>query len=152
MKEKETLLFVLNVLVKIVAFWIRMSFFPLLVMFCVEVFSYCTFTETFSIGLQTCFDHDWVVSRVFWWNNPRFVVVVSLWTKFSNTCSLMFLLWKHEVLLMISLRAIFVCSLKVPQLFSHRSFYYRLIKLPRQYNFTSYVFASFASYRFFSCQ
>ena len=53
-------------------------------------FLYCTLTEAFAIGFQICFEHDWIDFGFFCWNNPRFVVIVSLWTNFSITCSLCF--------------------------------------------------------------
>ena len=33
-----------------------------------EFFSYCTFTETFAIGFQKWFDHEWIDFEIFRWN------------------------------------------------------------------------------------
>ena len=54
------LLFYFIVLMGTVASVIGMSFFQLCFRFWIEVFSYCTFTETFAIGFQKWFDHEWI--------------------------------------------------------------------------------------------
>ena len=51
------LLFYFIVLMGAVASVIGMSFFQLCFRFWIEVFSYCTFTETFAIEFQKWFDH-----------------------------------------------------------------------------------------------
>ena len=51
------LLFYFIVLMGAVASVIGMSFFQLCFRFWIEVFSYCTFTETFAIEFQKLFDH-----------------------------------------------------------------------------------------------
>ena len=59
------LLFYFIVLMGTVASVIGMSFFQLCFRFWIEVFSYCTFTETFAIGFQKWFDHQWIDCEVF---------------------------------------------------------------------------------------
>ena len=52
------LLFHFIVLMGLVASIIRMKFYMLCFMFQIEVFSYCTLTETYGIGFQKRFDHE----------------------------------------------------------------------------------------------
>ena len=59
------LLFYFIVLMGTVASVIRMSFIQLCFRFRIEVFSYCTFTETFSIWFRKWFDHQWIDCGVF---------------------------------------------------------------------------------------
>ena len=55
------LLFYLIVLMGVVASDIGMSFFSYVSGFRLKFFSYCTLTETFAIGFQKWFDHEWIV-------------------------------------------------------------------------------------------
>ena len=75
---------------------------------------------------------DWFWS-FFCWNVPRFVVVISAWNKICKNCSIVFLIWRHEVFSMISLRGILVCSLNMPVF---------LQAWEMHCSFTSYVWAS----------
>ena len=60
------LLFDFIVLMGIVASVIGMSFFSCGSDF-IEFFSYCTLKETFAIGFQKWFEHEWIDFRVFCW-------------------------------------------------------------------------------------
>ena len=52
---------------------IGVSFFLLCFRFLIEVFSFCTFTETFAIGFQNWLDHKWIDFEFFQWNMAFFV-------------------------------------------------------------------------------
>ena len=83
---------------------------------------------------QNWFDHEWIdFGGFFCWNVPRFVVVISAWNKICKNCSIVFLIWRHEVFSMISLRGILVCSLNMPVF---------LQAWEMHCSFTSYVWAS----------
>ena len=108
------------VLTGVVASVIGMSFFQLCFRFWIEVFSYCTLTETFAIGFQKWFDHEWIDFGVFCWKMASFVDFISVWTEICRNYSIFILFWRHEIFSMFSLRGILVCSLKMLVLFSHR--------------------------------
>ena len=99
---------------------IGMSFFQLCFMFYIEVFSYCTLTETYAIGLHKWFDHEWIDFGFFCWEMAYFVDFISVWTEICKNCSIVFLFWRHQIFSMFCLRGILVCSLKMLVLFSHR--------------------------------
>ena len=61
------LFFHVIVLMGIVASVMGMSFIRLCFIIYIEVFSYCTLTETFAIGFQKWFDHEWIDFGVFCW-------------------------------------------------------------------------------------
>ena len=61
------LLFYVIVLFGVVDSVSGMSFFQLCFRFSIEVFSYCTLTETFALGFQKWFDHEWIDFAVFCW-------------------------------------------------------------------------------------
>ena len=110
---------------KLVAWSLEWDFFQCF-KFCNKIFSYCFFTETFPIGFQKWFDHDWNIFVVFCWNTSRLVDFKSAWTEIWKKCSNLFSFCRHQIFLMISLRGILVCS-SVPVVFRHRTFLYRLI-------------------------
>ena len=84
------LLFYFLVLMGTVASVIGMSFFQLCFRFWIEVFSYCTLTETFEIGFPKWFDHEWIDFGVFWLKVASFVDFISVWTKICKNCSFVF--------------------------------------------------------------
>ena len=96
------------------------EFFQLCFRFLIEVFSYCTLTETYAIVFQKRFDHEWSDFGVFRWKMASFVDFISVWTEICWNCSIVILFWRHEIFSMFSLRGILVCSLKMLVLFSHR--------------------------------
>ena len=85
------LLFCFIVLVGMVASVIGMSFFQLCFMFEIEAFSYCTLTETYAIGFQKPFDHEWIDYGVFCWEMASFVNFISVWTEICRNCSIVIL-------------------------------------------------------------
>ena len=101
------------VLMGVVSSVIGMSFFLLCFRFLIEVFSFCTFTETFAIGFQNWFDHKWIDFEVFQWKMAFFVDFLSVWTDICNNCSNLFPFWRHQIFSIVSLRGILVCSLKM---------------------------------------
>ena len=58
-------LFYFVLLVNIVALFVIKSFFICRSGFCVEVFSYCSVTETFAVRFQNWFDIHWVIFGLF---------------------------------------------------------------------------------------
>ena len=106
------LLFYLIVLIGIVVSVIGMSFLQLCFRFYIEVFSYCTLTETFAIGFQKWFDHEWIDFGVFCWESASLVDFISVWTEICKRCSIVFLFWRHHFFSMFRLRGFLVCSLK----------------------------------------
>ena len=58
------------------------EFFHLCFNFYVENVSYCTFTETFAIGFQKWFDHEWIDFGLSLWSIAFFVDFVSTRTEF----------------------------------------------------------------------
>ena len=52
----------------------------------------------FAVGIQNWFDHDWVIFGVFCWNMPRFVDLISAWTKICKKWSIIVFLWWHHKL------------------------------------------------------
>ena len=112
-------LFYFIVLMGIVASVIGMSFSQLCFRFYIEVFSYCTLKETFVIGFQKWFDHEWTDFGVFCSKMASFVDFISVWTVICGKCAIVILFWRHEIF-SFNLRGILVCSLKMPVLFSHR--------------------------------
>ena len=114
------LLFHFIVLMAIVASVSGKSFFQLCFRFWIEVFSYCTLTETFAIGFQKWFDHERIDFGVFCSKMASLVDFVSVWTEICKNCSFSFLFWQHQWFSIFRLRAILVCSLKMLVLFSRR--------------------------------
>ena len=96
------LLFHFNVLMGVVSSVIGMSFFLLCFRFLIEVFSFCTFTETFAIGLQKLFDHNWIDFEVIQWNMAFFVDFLSVWTDLCKNCSNFLLFWRHQFFSIVS--------------------------------------------------
>ena len=90
------LLFYFIVLIGIVVSLIGMSFLQLCFRFQVEVFSYCTLTETYAIGFQKRFDHEWIDFTVFCWKKASFVDLLSVWTKICKNCSIIVLFWGNQ--------------------------------------------------------
>ena len=84
------LLFYFIVLMGTVAFVIGMSFFQLCFRLWIEVFSFCTLTETFAIEFQKWFDHEWIDFGVFCWKMASFVDFISVWTKICKKAHLLF--------------------------------------------------------------
>ena len=66
------------------------EFFQLWFRFYIEVFSYCTFTETFAIGFHKWFDHEWIDFGVFCWEMASLVDFISVWTEICKNCSSFF--------------------------------------------------------------
>ena len=87
-----------------------------------EIFSYCTFSELFAIGIQNWIDHEKIDFWVFCLLVPRFFVVISARTKICKICSIVYLFRRHEIFTVISLRGHLVCFLVVPLSFNRRSF------------------------------
>ena len=96
------------------------EFFQLCFMFEIEVFSYCTLTETFAIGFQKWFDHEWTDFGFFCWKMASFVDFISVWSEICKKCSIFVLFRRHQFFSMFSLRGILVCSLEKLVLFIHR--------------------------------
>ena len=90
------LLFYSFVLMGVVASVIEMSLFQLCFGFDIEVFSYCTLTETFAIGFQKCFDHEWIYSGVFCSKMASFVEFISVRTEIWKNCSIVIFFWRHQ--------------------------------------------------------
>ena len=78
------------------------------------------FDETFAIGFQKWFDHEWIDFGVFCWKMDSFVDFISVWTKICQNCLIVILFWRHQIFSMFSLRGILVCSLEMLVLLSHR--------------------------------
>ena len=112
------LLFHFIVLMGVVSSVIGMSFFFLCFRFLFEVFSFCTFTETFAIGFQNWLDHKWIDFDFFQWNMAFFVDFLSVWTDICNNCSNLFPFWRDQIFSKVSFTGILVCSLKMLVLFS----------------------------------
>ena len=89
------------------------EFFQLCFMFSIEVFSYCALTETYAIGFQKWFDHEWIDFGVFCWKLASFVDLICVWTGICKKSSIVILFWRHQFFSMFSLRGILVCSLKM---------------------------------------
>ena len=84
------LLLYLIVLMAIVASDIGMSFFSYVSGFRLKFFSYCTLTETFAIGFQKWFDHEWIDFGFFCWEMASFADFISVWTESCRKCSIVF--------------------------------------------------------------
>ena len=83
------LLFCFIIMMNLVSPVDGMSFFHLCFRFWFEVFSYCTFTETFAIGLQNWFDQKWIDFGVFFWTWLFSLTFYLHWRKFAwipHTC------------------------------------------------------------------
>ena len=86
--------FIFAVLVKVVAAVVGKSVFHLWVTFQVEVFSYCTLTETFENGFlenENRFYLENVNFGSFGRNISRLVSVMFEWTDFSKKCAILVL-------------------------------------------------------------
>ena len=85
------LLFYFLVLVGRVASVIRMSFFSAVFHVLDWSFSYCTLTETYAIGFQKWFDHEWIFFGFFLLENDffRWLHICMDWNpqEFLNCCS-----------------------------------------------------------------
>ena len=64
----------------------KMSFSILCFRFQIEVFSYCTLTETFAIGFQKGFDHEGIDFDVFCSKMASFVDFITLRTEICKNC------------------------------------------------------------------
>ena len=71
----------------IVVLFVSFLFFHLCIKFWFELFWYCSVTETFAVRFHNWFDHEWVDFGVFCKNMPRFVDLISAWTKICKNCS-----------------------------------------------------------------
>ena len=89
------LLFHFFVLMGIFALVIGLSVFNCVLGFRLKI-SYCSVREMFAVGIQNCFDHDWVIFEVFCWNMPRFVDLISALTKICKNWSIVILFWRHQ--------------------------------------------------------
>ena len=140
------LLFYLIVLMGVVGSDIGMSLFSYVSGFRLKFFSYCTLTETFAIGFQKWFDHEWIDFGDFCWQMASSVDLLSVWIEVCKNCSIVVLFWRHQIFSMFSLRGILVCSLKMLVLFSHMILWYRLIsfgKSMQHYPRSLFVFEPF---------
>ena len=82
------ILFYFFVIIGIVASVIWMSFFSAVFQVLDRSFSYCTLTETFAIGFQKWFGHEWIDFEVFCSKMVSFVDFIPVWTKICNNCSI----------------------------------------------------------------
>ena len=114
------LLFCFIMLMNLVSSIVGMSFFHLCFRFWVEVFSYCTFTETFANGLQNWFDHKWIDFGVFFWTWLFSLTYYLHWLKFARIPQFLFPFWRHQVFSITSLKDTLVCCSNVLVLFSHK--------------------------------
>ena len=114
------LLFCFFVLIGMVASVIGMSLFQLWFRFQIEVFSYCSLTETFAIGFQMWFDHERIDFGVFCWELASLVDFIYVWTEICKICSILIICWRHQFFSMFSLGCILACSLKLLVLSSPR--------------------------------
>ena len=90
------LLFYFIVLMGVVASVIGICFFQQCFRFWIEVFSYCTLTETFAIGFQKWFDHEWIDFGVFCWKMASFVDFICVCTDICKNGSIVILFWRHR--------------------------------------------------------
>ena len=114
------LLFCFIIMMNLVSSVVGMSFFHLCFRFWVEVFSNCTFTETFASGLQNWFDHKWIDFGGFFLNMVIFVDLLSAWTEVCMNSSNLFPFWLHQVFSITSLKDTLVCCSNVFVLFSQK--------------------------------
>ena len=117
--------------------WVFSAMFQVLI----EIFSYCTLTETFAIASHKWFEHEWIDFGVFW-KMAFFVDLISVWTEICKICSIFFLFWRHQLFSMFRLRGILVSSSK---LFYFLAMGFCKIKwwaLGMQCNFPYYSFVS----------
>ena len=98
------------------------QFFQLFFGFWIEGFSYCFKTETFAIGFQKWFGHEWIDYGFFLLENGffRWPAICQDWNLHELLICYSFL--TTSFFSMFSLRGILVCSLKKLVLFSHRNF------------------------------
>ena len=122
-------LFHFFVLMGKVSWDIGVSFFLLCFRFLIEVFSFCTFTETFAIGFQNWFDNKWIDFEVFHCNMAFFVDFFSVWTEICNNYWNLFPFWRDRILSEVSLTEILVCSLKMLVVFWPLDFVVSIDKL-----------------------
>ena len=101
-----------------------MNFFILLVKY-IEVFSYCSVTETFAIGFQKWLTTKVKILQFSGCNKPRFVNFISAWTEICIICLSLIVFWRCQFFSIAFLRAFLVYSLNVPVLFCHRVSWYR---------------------------
>ena len=104
-------------------------FFHLFFRFQIEIFSYCTFTETFAIGFQNRFDHKWIDVWVLSRNMVFFVDFISVWTEICKNCWKLFPFWWHQFISITSFRDTLFCCLNVLVLFMYCTFYVGLCKI-----------------------
>ena len=120
------------------------EFFPLCFKFQVEVFSYCTFSETFAIGFQKWFDHKWIDFGVFRCNMAFFVDFISACAEICMNGSSVLFVWRDQMFSVISLKGILLCSLKLLMVFNHKVLKYRLLSFN---NAMQLVFLSFCVFQ-----
>ena len=106
---------------------LKRVFLMLFFRFQIEVLSYCTLTETFAIGFQKWFEHEW--------NDFEFFVEEWLPSLTSNLYELKSARIAHLLFFLMTsrfstftLRGILVCSLKMLVPFNQRIFYFRLVR------------------------
>ena len=121
--SKMDILIFFIVLANIVGKVFPMIFFHLWVQFCVEVFSFWTFTETFEIlNSKNGSNTNWMILSIFCSNMPRFFVVTTTGTKKRRNGSNVVRFWRHEFFL------IFVCGIFCSVLQMWRYFSYVFLK------------------------
>ena len=117
-KNLDTLLFSYIELVNIGARLFGLNFFICRLGFKLEIFAYCTFTETFAIGLQIRFDDELIDFRDF----VGICLVSSLYNqrrlKFATNAKIRFLL-TTSINSDSLFEGILWCSLNLPLLLSH---------------------------------
>ena len=99
--------------------WIE--FFHMWVKYQTENFSYCIFTETFAIGFQNWFDHEWIDFGVFFTQRASSCCLICMY-KVCKKCSFVFLFRRHRLFSIISLSVFLLCSSNVPVIFEHNLF------------------------------
>ena len=112
------LLFHCILLVHFFALFARLSFFICKSGSWAEVVSYCSVTDTFAIGFQNQFYHDWVGLRTFLLEHSS-VRRLHTWLEWNLDKSLKCLLFLTTSNLFDSLWGILFSSLNVPVPFSH---------------------------------
>ena len=120
-KNLDTLPFFFDVLAKLTARLVGMSFFQLCVRFLFWSFLVRSVTEKFAFVFQNWFHLESIVCGVFSSNVPRFVVVISAWARNCQSSSIVFFFGRHQVTLMNIIRDVLICSSNVTVLFRHCS-------------------------------
>ena len=94
--------------------WIE--FFHMWVKYQTENFSYCIFTETFAIGFQNWFDHEWIDFGVFFTQRASSCCLICMYNV-CKKCSFVFLFRRHRLFSIFSLSYFLLCSSNVPIIF-----------------------------------